>query len=194
MHSDYIYGLYTDAGDGTVCFYIGRSNDMDRRLREHNYSKRDGTELKYQTIRALEREGIKWWMDLIAVVESVDEHFEDWYVYEALLDGQPLTNQKAGDAKKAAAWDAMTRMQHSKARYSSAKEFLTVREREIAEEKARKDAARLAERVRAEQPKVLTGDVTPNEMLFCWEKPHEKFVSPWMKARKAKGYVFKGRN
>jgi hypothetical protein len=173
---DFIYGLYSNLGEGEFCFYIGRTNNMHRRLGEHKRDSKTGTEFKYQMIRSLDGAEMPWNMKQLAVITTADEKYEDWYIYEALLDGQPLTNQKAGDARKAAEWDAMQRMRGSKTRYSSASEFLTARQREIAEARARAQAAKLAQR----HKKPLTGFDTENTR-FVDDLRNEK-ISPALQA------------
>jgi hypothetical protein len=146
MQKHYIYGLFS--GDPKEYFYVGRSISMSRRLREHIYESKAGTEAKYQFIRALDACGIEWKMELIAEVNETDEHFEDFYVYDMICKGHPLQNQKMGDAIDAAKHDAMRNLREKRAIYADAPTFLTALAREIAEEKARKQAERLRDKVR----------------------------------------------
>ena len=113
-------------------------------------------------------------------VASDDQDYEDFYVYQALLDGHPLANMKQGDAHKAAQ-DAEHSMRARNQRYSDAKTFLAARQREVEEQRARAATARLAARVKA--PKVLDGNADVSRTLFDWEKPQDRFKSPWMKER-----------
>lgn len=89
-----IYRLYLTATNKT--FYIGKSNDVVRRLKEHKRA--SGNEDKYKAIRAFDLAGIKW--DLEVIAEETNDQDEDWYVYSYIIAGAPLTNMKAGDVYK----------------------------------------------------------------------------------------------
>jgi len=99
QHFKYLYELlYTDEGVDYP-FYIGKSNDTDRRLKEHNYSKNEGSEDKYIFIRMLEKSGLKWTLRVIKEV-PVDEYVEDWERYhliEYVRLGYDMMNMKHGD-------------------------------------------------------------------------------------------------
>lgn len=41
-------------------YYVGRSNNVPRRLKEHKFAKNKGSEDKYEFIRELESNGIDW--------------------------------------------------------------------------------------------------------------------------------------
>lgn len=146
MQKHFIYGLFS--GQLKEYFYVGRSIDIDRRLREHKYESRTGTEAKYQFIRALDALEIPWHMELLAEVNAEDEDFEDFYVYKLILEGHPLQNQKMGDAKAAAEQTAMDNMRKRGEKFTNPQDFLTARQREIEEEKARKQAEKLRAKIR----------------------------------------------
>lgn len=129
-------------------FYVGRTNDMKRRLSEHKRDSAFGTESKYQFIRDLDDKGMAWEMVLLEEVGPGTEHYEDFWVYTLLLEGYELQNMKMGDAAKAAERDAMQRMAGRKERYSDARTFLAAREREVAEARARAATARLNARIK----------------------------------------------
>jgi hypothetical protein len=123
---EFIYALCIKDGKP---FYVGRTNEPPRRLREHNYEKKDGTELKYQYIRDLESNNIEWEMIILEEVGPDTEHYEDFWVYKLIKEGYDLTNQKAGDARSIATETLRSR------NFTSAKEFLFELDKEEAEEK-----------------------------------------------------------
>jgi len=102
----YIYHLITN----NIIFYIGRTNDPIRRLKDHIYSSRKGHEDKYVAIRAFEQAGLEWTLEVIAEVELVldprtnkpadeQEPYEEYYMMKALENGCQLTNMKMGDVE-----------------------------------------------------------------------------------------------
>lgn len=171
MQKNYIYGLHS--GSPKEYFYCGRTISMPRRLREHNYEKKNGTEAKYQFIRALESCKIEWEMELLSIVTSEDEHFEDWWVYKLICDGHPLQNQKMGDAIDAAKHDAMRNLREKRAIYNTAPEFLSALAREIEEQKARKKAEKLRNKVRRK----YVDDSSTTLSAITFEKPGDR-ISP----------------
>ena len=189
---EYIYKLVADAN---IPFYIGRTNDLTRREREHRYNaKRGDSETKYQAIREFDAAGITWGLELIAEVTDVTQPYEDFYVYEALCDGHWLANMKMGDAQRAAEeQEAEGKMRERKTRYSSPQAFLDARQQEIAEARARAATARLNSMAAAKERRDERAD--PWRTLFDLEKPAERFMSPWMRAKMAeknKGHVHRG--
>jgi hypothetical protein len=93
----------------TVVFYVGRTNDPERRLSEHKSKSKDLAELtyKYQIIRKLDEHKIDWEMTVIA--ENISDETESEFEYVLLfarhnqnkgvtfINGYPLANMKAGD-------------------------------------------------------------------------------------------------
>ena len=140
---EFIYALCIKDGKP---FYVGRTNEPQRRLREHNYEKKDGTELKYQFIREIESNNIEWEMIILEEVGPDTERFEDFWVYKLIKEGYDLTNQKAGDARSIATETLRSR------NFTSAKEFLFELDKEEAEEKARQQNAKLLKKVREPKP------------------------------------------
>jgi hypothetical protein len=182
-NKEYIYGLHTVRGD---MFYIGRTNDLARRMKEHIYATKGGTETKYQVMRDLTKHGGGWNYIVLAEVTENDEHYEDYYVYLYLLEGCPLTNMKAGDSVKAADREAMKRMQGRGDRYPDAKTFLSARQREVEEEQARLKTKRLHDSVKGNVKAPISNIFDWESTMFHTEKPAEKFVSPYMKERLAR--------
>lgn len=104
-----IYGLYVD----DICFYVGRSNDVERRYLEHkrnavNLSHPEWSTAKYIFIRGLEEMGIEWRLELIHFGVKEEQDSEYAYVLEKARENQargivfkpydmPLTNMKRGD-------------------------------------------------------------------------------------------------
>lgn len=171
MKKEYIYALCLKGGDP---FYVGRTNDLKRRMGEHKNAAANGhTETKYQIIRSILAGGDEWDYFVLAEIKDVTDPYEDFWVYTLLMDGYMLANMKAGDAVQQAKNDAMQSMRARKASYSSAKEFLGALEQERAEQAARAATARF----NAKKTKVAD-DICPALTLFDYEKLTERFVSP----------------
>lgn len=102
-----IYGfIYTD-DEGLHCFYVGRTEDMKRRLGEHkrlvkNPDAKDAHLLKYVECRALEAKGIEWHMQELCDVGPGEYEIdsEKAMVIQMVLAGHKLTNMKHGDVTK----------------------------------------------------------------------------------------------
>lgn len=154
---EYIYALVVEEN---TQFYIGRTNNLARRLGEHQRLSRYGHEEKYVCIRALDCMNVQWRMEIIAVLEDMCEHYEDYYIYQALLDDQPLMNMKAGDKKRSTATRrAEAAMLRNRTRYESAEEFLVARQMVITKMSAK-----------SPQPH-YTDTRTPFERLFTIQEP-----------------------
>ncbi len=92
-----------------MIFYVGKTNNPDRRLKEHQYlsTKPDELTNKYVFIRQLDQVEIPWYMTIISEDINIDEDSEfEWILLFArhniknkisFLDGSPLTNLKNGD-------------------------------------------------------------------------------------------------
>ncbi|MDP4299946.1 GIY-YIG nuclease family protein [Leptothrix discophora] len=190
MKTEYIYALY-DVRTGDY-FYVGRTNDLTRRMGEHLRNARAGhTEHKYQKIRQIEDAASLFDYELLDTIVDVSQPYEEFWVYQLLCEGCDLTNMKAGDAKQAAEADAMRSMQGRGARYSDAATFLDARQREVEEAAARAATARL--HARAKRQERAEEDWDPMRVLFDYERVDQKFVSPWMREREARRLAEKGR-
>lgn len=106
-----LYTLVFEAGDEPVVFYVGHTNNADRRWNEHinnafneNHSEYDT--YKYRWIRSLKDAGIECSMVVLHDIEDDDDTEYEWILKFAranekqdirFYDGYPLTNMKAGD-------------------------------------------------------------------------------------------------
>jgi predicted GIY-YIG superfamily endonuclease len=107
-----LYTLSFDAPDGPIVFYVGCTNNPDRREREHktnpfNENHAEYMTFKYQFCRMLAAKEQAYKLDVIIDDIGSDEDSEyEWVLnfarhntengYE-FLNGYPLTNMKAGD-------------------------------------------------------------------------------------------------
>lgn len=104
----YLYTLVFDAEPEPVVFYVGHTNDPDRRRREHIQAVKnhENTEYKYQWCRSLAEVGLSW--DLVVIDEIADDEDSEyaWVLKFArhnqslgikFIDDLPLTNMRAGD-------------------------------------------------------------------------------------------------
>ena len=108
-----VYALvYEDANDDTIVFYIGCTNDPDRRQAEHRRNSLNETHTeyntyKYQWIRQLDQHDCAFRLEVIATDVQDDENTEYEYVLKfarynesqgsGFYEGMPLTNMRAGD-------------------------------------------------------------------------------------------------
>jgi hypothetical protein len=89
-------------------------------------------------------------------VRPEDLEFEAFWVYTLILDGYDLENMRAGDAKMAAQNSAMLEMRKRGERFATPQAFLSARDREIEEAKARRAAKKLVSKIRREIDVSLT--------------------------------------
>lgn len=100
------------AVDDPIVFYVGCTNDINRRAREHELNSHNPEHpeyytYKYQTIRDIEAAGLTWEMQVEVLSAEIDEDSEYWWVLTKarenqaknikFIDDLPLTNMKAGD-------------------------------------------------------------------------------------------------
>ena len=107
---EFIYALYYDdfatpqhleEGPNEVVFYIGRTTNPDRRLKQHRYEAKTGTEDKYVFIRELDQKNVEWDFKVLGEVEKSDDRpWEFWYVIEFIRKGVSLKNMRYGDFKR----------------------------------------------------------------------------------------------
>ena len=107
-----LYTLSFDAPDGPIVFYVGCTNNPDRRAREHrtnpfNENHAEYQTFKYQFCRMLAAKEQAYKLDVIIDDIGSDEDSEyEWVLNFArhntakgfeFINGYPLTNMKAGD-------------------------------------------------------------------------------------------------
>jgi hypothetical protein len=110
-----IYGLFTTAADGAKAFfYVGRSENVGRRLREHIYASRKGHEDKYVRIRELDAAGTSWHVEIIESLGATDYYpdAERWHVIRLTREGHTLTNMRHGSAAHLAELAEQVRARH----------------------------------------------------------------------------------
>jgi len=96
-----IYAFFYSETGGKKYFYVGRSKDLTRRMREHQYSKGKGHEDKYERIRRLEAAGTPWHFEPVETVEA-DDYFPDaerWHVIRLTREGHELMNMRHGSVE-----------------------------------------------------------------------------------------------
>ena len=106
-----LYTLAFLADDEPVVFYVGHTNDIERRRREHyknplNPEHAEYDTYKYRWCRDLLAAGIEYTLTPIHEIETDDESEYEWILKFArdnqrrgisFYDGYPLTNMKRGD-------------------------------------------------------------------------------------------------
>lgn len=96
--NDYIYALIEV--ESKTKWYIGRTENPARRIKEHRYGAKiykEGDELKYQYANALDRAGIEWDMLIVMECGPDTEFYEDYFVN--LFRDSPLQNMRAGESE-----------------------------------------------------------------------------------------------
>lgn len=108
----HIYGLQFQAADQPVIFYVGHTNDLERRATEHqrnseNPSHAEYNTEKYQWCRSLREQGLEFELVPLQLYVSTDEDSEyEWILRQArenilagisFYAGAPLCNMKGGD-------------------------------------------------------------------------------------------------
>lgn len=95
-----IYGLFYHDDVKHYC-YVGRSIDVFRRIKQHNYAKKSGHEDKYEFIRELEAKGIAWNFEVLRKIPD-GEHPPDnerWFVIKLTREGHQLMNMRYGSTE-----------------------------------------------------------------------------------------------
>ena len=179
---EFIYALHTD---GRV-FYVGKTQNPDRRLAEHiRNAANNSPEMKYQHIRKLTAKNISWEMLILEEVDASNDRYEMYHMYIMIMDGHVLTNQRMGDAKQQADFDAMDRLRGKRSQFNSAKEFLSALEQEKAEAKARIASEKLNAKLRKEEIKDKYYDETKTKFAGESKKEfEERTMSPALRAMK----------
>jgi hypothetical protein len=96
-----IYAFFHMDGDIKRYFYVGRSKNLPRRMREHRYHAPKGHEDKYRRIRQLEAASIDWTSEVIEHVpdEKYYPDAERWYVIKLTREGHELMNMRHGSVE-----------------------------------------------------------------------------------------------
>jgi len=111
MTTSTLYVLAFEADDEPIVFYVGHTNDVERRRSEHmnnplNPNHSEYTTYKYQWARSLIEMGIEYKLIPLHKIETDDDTEYEWILKFArrnadaniaFYDGYPLTNMKAGD-------------------------------------------------------------------------------------------------
>lgn len=108
----HIYGLFFTVDEQDIVFYVGHSNNLERRREEHltnavNPNHAEYLTEKYRWCRSLREQGIDYDLKPLQLWVSTDEASEyAWILRQAreniehgitFYDGMPLCNMKAGD-------------------------------------------------------------------------------------------------
>ena len=111
MTTSTLYVLAFEADDEPIVFYVGHTNDIERRRSEHmnnplNTNHPEFNTYKYQWARSLLESGIEYKLIPLHKIETDDDTEYEWILKFArrnaeaniqFYDGYPLTNMKAGD-------------------------------------------------------------------------------------------------
>ena len=108
MSQYYLYTLVFDAEPEPVVFYVGHTNNLQRREAEHRSSAKNtlNSEYKYRWIRELELLAIDWHMVPICEIATDEDTEYEWLLKFArynqsknitFFDDLPLCNMRAGD-------------------------------------------------------------------------------------------------
>ena len=93
-----IYGLFYREQGKLQYFYIGQTNNLERRLKEHEAYSARGREDKYVRIRQLDTARILWHgveIEQVAETDYVPDS-ERWHVIRLTREGHQLTNMRHG--------------------------------------------------------------------------------------------------
>ena len=111
MTTSTLYVLAFEADDEPIVFYVGHTNDIERRRSEHmnnplNPNHAEYNTYKYQWARSLIEMGIEYKLIPLHKIETDDDTEYEWILKFArrnaeaniaFYEGYPLTNMKAGD-------------------------------------------------------------------------------------------------
>lgn len=173
MQVDYIYALFFTLDDKKDYFYVGRSENPTRRMKEHRSNSKSGaTEDSREFIRNLWTVGLDFDHEILATITSDQQNYEDFYVWDLARQGYQLTNMKQGDSIRQA--------EENIGFCFTPEEFLQKRAEAIQQA--------IPKEVKAKRESVCD----PNKVLYSFEKPERRFVAPAMRemiARRAKKIV-----
>lgn len=99
-----IYGIYTIAEDSVQkkYFYVGKTNNLARRIKEHERAKATGTEDKYVYMRSIQDQDIQWFYEELVSIPDEDywHDHERLHVILLIREGHELMNMRHGDRGK----------------------------------------------------------------------------------------------
>lgn len=99
-----VYALYfLDQQSGVKrFFYVGRSNDVPRRISEHIRLTSAGHEDKYQRLRELDQAGIPWSVEILREIPDGEypPDNERWFVIKLTREGHELANMRHGSVER----------------------------------------------------------------------------------------------
>jgi hypothetical protein len=96
-----IYAFFYFDNETKRYFYVGRSNNLKRRMREHTYSKAIGHKDKYARIRQLDGIGTPWRSEVIEELPDTSylPDAERWHVIRLTRAGHDLLNMRHGSVQ-----------------------------------------------------------------------------------------------
>jgi hypothetical protein len=164
MNSEKIYALYYEYADERHYFYVGRTNDPQRRMLEHRRAVKNKkhTEDVYCFIREkCEPQGIPVWdMEVLVTEETArPEDCEDFWVVLMIRAGHDLKNMKHGDLHKVAL-EIMAK-QRPDLDFATVDEFIEFRE---TVEREQREAYERSERLKRE----VLGEDEGNPQILEW--------------------------
>lgn len=98
-----VYALYfLDPSKVKRYRYVGRSNDVPRRISEHIRLTSAGHEDKYQRLRELDRAGITWSVEILREIPDGEypHDNERWFVIKLTREGHELANMRHGSVER----------------------------------------------------------------------------------------------
>lgn len=100
-YNDFASPLHLQEGPDEKIFYVGRTSDPNRRLKQHRHKAKTGTEDNYVFIRDLTQKNVEWDLKILREIDKSDvRSWEYWYIIELIRKGTSLKNMRYGDFKE----------------------------------------------------------------------------------------------